>query len=257
MPLADTVGRTGHVAHLHRRRVRPEPIRERRLLALEFLRVPDRALRRASPSATSSRRAKSLNDPSLTGSDLLIAALAGQGRDARRTCSATSRPRTSPATTRRAGLKATLPAVYKLVPTGSATGALGTQSIAVNHLAARYLAFQRGTGASDGPCYAATLSISVSFPSTLGARPVYRWTAAGSTAQPLAVSGLDRVDLGALGHLLVEGRRAALAPEPDRDRRRRGVQGLRLARRRQEHVRDVDAAARGHVHRPDDPGARG
>jgi hypothetical protein len=134
------------------------------------------------------QKGKTLNDPSLTGSDLLIAALQDKGAtlgDAFGdfTTMNLSGGYTAP------GLKATLPAVYKLVPTGSASGGLGTQTIAVNHLAARYLAFQRGTGTSDGPCYAATLTITVSFPSGLGARPVYRWTAADSPVQPLAVNG--------------------------------------------------------------------
>ena len=134
------------------------------------------------------QKAKNLNNTSLTGSDFLIAMLQDQGStlsDAFGDFSVMNLTGgyTAP------GLKATLPVVYKLVPTGSATGALGTQSIAVNHLAARYLAFQRGTGASDGPCYAATLSITVTFPNGLGARPTYRWTAADSPALPLAVSG--------------------------------------------------------------------
>ena len=134
------------------------------------------------------QKAKTLNDTSLTGSDLLVAMLQDKGSTLSDafgdfTVANLSGGYTAP------GLKATLPAVYKLVPTGSATGALGTQSIAVNHLAARYLAFQRGTGASDGPCHAATLSITVAFPAGLGARPTYRWTAAQSPAQPLAVNG--------------------------------------------------------------------
>ena len=129
-----------------------------------------------------------MNDTSLTGSDLLVAMLQDKAATLGDifgdfTVANLSGGYTAP------GLKATLPAVYKLVPTGSATGGLGTQSIAVNHLAARYLAFQRGTGSSVGPCYAATLSITVTVPPGLGARPTYRWTAADSPALPLAVSG--------------------------------------------------------------------
>jgi hypothetical protein len=56
-------------------------------------------------------------------------------------------------------------------------------------LAARYVAFKRGTGASDGPCYAATLNVSVTVPFGIGARPVFHWTAAGSPAIPLSLSG--------------------------------------------------------------------
>jgi hypothetical protein len=134
------------------------------------------------------QKAKSLNDPSLTGGDLLVAALQDKGSTLSDTFGDFTVTNLSGSYTA-PGLTATLPAVYKLVPTGSATGALGTQTIAVNHLAARYLAFQRGTGASDGPCYAATLSITVTFPAGLGARPTYRWTAAGIPAVPLAVSG--------------------------------------------------------------------
>lgn len=134
------------------------------------------------------QKAKISNDTSLTGSDLLVAMLQDKAATLGDTFGDFTVANLSGGYTA-PGLKATLPAVYKLVPTGSATGGLGTQSIAVNHLAARYLAFQRGTGSSVGPCHAATLSITVTVPPGLGARPTYRWTAADSPALPLAVSG--------------------------------------------------------------------
>jgi hypothetical protein len=77
---------------------------------------------------------------------------------------------------------------------------LPAQKVAVNHLAARYLAFTRGSG-SAGPCYEATLSLNVSWPTGLGARPYFLWTETTApppaddapaplpVATPLAVSG--------------------------------------------------------------------
>ena len=87
------------------------------------------------------------------------------------------------------GLKGMQPTVTSSTPTGTASGALPVQTVVVNHLAARYLAFTRGADGTTGPCYAATLNLSVSFPSGLGARPFFRWSAADSLAIPFAVSG--------------------------------------------------------------------
>jgi hypothetical protein len=78
-------------------------------------------------------------------------------------------------------------ALFLLLFGGS--GALATLKIPVNHLAARYVAFKRGTGVTTGPCYAATLNLTVNVPPLVGARPFFRWTAAGSPAVPFAISG--------------------------------------------------------------------
>lgn len=81
------------------------------------------------------------------------------------------------------------------IMTGTATGAIPTAKVPVNHLSARYVEIDHGGGASStGPCYAATLKLSVSLPSGIGARPYFWWSlpsADGSKQppQPLSVDG--------------------------------------------------------------------
>jgi hypothetical protein len=65
---------------------------------------------------------------------------------------------------------------------------LPAQQLVVNHLAARYLAFKRGDGSATGPCYAATLSVSVTYPSALAAKPYFYWSAPGGALSPLSGS---------------------------------------------------------------------
>ena len=84
------------------------------------------------------------------------------------------------------GLKGLLPTATSEVFTGLDSGALPTQHLAVNHLAARYLAFGRGDGTTSGPCYAAMLSLTVNYPSSLAARPYFYWPVSGSAAVPLS-----------------------------------------------------------------------
>lgn len=133
-------------------------------------------------------KAQALNDVTLTGTDFLNATLADKG--------ATLADVFTDWTVANmngnysiASLKGVRPPLYSSTGSGDATGSLPTQKVAVNHLAARYLAFTRGSGQTDGPCYEATLSLSVSWPTGLGARPYFFWTAAGSTPIPLAISG--------------------------------------------------------------------
>jgi len=133
-------------------------------------------------------KAKALNDATLTGTDFLNATLADKGATLADvftdwTVANMTGNYTIPS------LKGVQPPVHSSTPTGNATGALPTQQVAVNHLAARYLAFMRGTGQSDGPCYEATLSLTVSWPTGLGARPYFLWPSAVNTPIPLAVSG--------------------------------------------------------------------
>lgn len=87
------------------------------------------------------------------------------------------------------GLKGLAPATYATPAlTGSESGTLATQKIAVNHLATRFVGFRRGSG-STGPCHAATLNLTVTLPAGVGSRPYFHWSAPGSTPVPLAVSG--------------------------------------------------------------------
>jgi hypothetical protein len=134
------------------------------------------------------QHAKSVNDPALLGGDLLAQMLSAKGvglTEVFNDWTVANMTGTYTAT----GLKGIEPPAYSTTLTGNASGTLATQKIPVNHLAARYVAFQRGTGTSVGPCYAATLNVSVTVPPGIGARPVFNWTAAGSPAIPLALSG--------------------------------------------------------------------
>lgn len=134
------------------------------------------------------QQGKTVNDPALLGGDLLAQMLSAKGvslADVFHDWTVANMTGTYTAT----GLKGIKPPAYSTTLTGNSSGTLATQKIPVNHLAARYVAFRRGTGTSDGACYAATLNVSVTVPSGLGSRPVFNWTAAGSPAIPLALSG--------------------------------------------------------------------
>lgn len=84
------------------------------------------------------------------------------------------------------GLEGLPPTATSGIFTGLDSGPLPAQHVAVNHLAARYLAFERGDGTASGPCYAATLSLTVKYPSSLAAKPYFYWPASGGTAVPLS-----------------------------------------------------------------------
>jgi hypothetical protein len=133
------------------------------------------------------QRGKTVNDPGVLGGDLLTQMLAAKGATLADVFQDWTTANMTGAYTA-TGLKGIKPPAFSTTLTGNASGALATQKIPVNHLAARYVAFKRGTGASDGPCYAATLNVSVTVPFGIGARPVFNWTAAGSPAIALPVS---------------------------------------------------------------------
>jgi hypothetical protein len=134
------------------------------------------------------QQGKTVNDPALLGGDLLAQMLLAKGAsldDVFQDWTVANMTGDYTAT----GLKGITPPSYSTTLTGNSSGTLAAQKIPVNHLAARYVAFKRGTGTSDGACYAATLNVTVTVPAGLGAQPVFRWTAAGSPAIPLALSG--------------------------------------------------------------------
>ena len=87
------------------------------------------------------------------------------------------------------GLAGLAPTTYATTSTGTATGALPVLHTAVNHLAARYLDFTRGTSGDTGPCYAATLALTVALPAATGATPYFYSSGVGKTAVPFTVSG--------------------------------------------------------------------
>ena len=87
-----------------------------------------------------------------------------------------------------AALAGQLPNPYANVTVGSASGALPTSNVAVNHLAVRYLTLSHGTD-TVSPCFAATLTINVAIPSGVTSTPYYYANTKGASAQALTVSG--------------------------------------------------------------------
>jgi hypothetical protein len=84
-------------------------------------------------------------------------------------------------------LKGALPETIGNVSMGNSSGAIPTSNVAVNHLAARYLALKHS--AVDGPCFEASLSINVVIPAGVTSGPAYYSNTVGASAQPLTVSG--------------------------------------------------------------------
>lgn len=80
-----------------------------------------------------------------------------------------------------------LPQVFASTATGAIAGAIPTQIVNVDHLAARYLAFVPGDGTTSNLCHAGTLALSVTIPSGVSSTPaVY---VKGGQTQLLSVSG--------------------------------------------------------------------
>jgi hypothetical protein len=106
-------------------------------------------------------------------------------------------------------LAAVQPAPYSTIATGTlkglnqktllgaplvTTGPVGPVTIDVDHLSTRFVAFARGGSVDDGPCFAATLTISVTIPSGVTTQPYFWWSQQGTDGskqpvQPLTVSG--------------------------------------------------------------------
>jgi hypothetical protein len=86
-----------------------------------------------------------------------------------------------------APLAGVLPATSDSLTVGSKSGAIPAGNVAVNHLAARYVALTHAS--TDGPCYEASLNINVAIPAGVTSQPAYYAATKGSSAQPLTVSG--------------------------------------------------------------------
>jgi hypothetical protein len=86
-------------------------------------------------------------------------------------------------------IRAILPQTWGSLATGNVTGVLPQQIVAVNKLAARYLALLPGDGATSGVCYAATLSLQVTIPSGVTSTPYLFVNTVGAIPQALTISG--------------------------------------------------------------------
>ncbi len=87
------------------------------------------------------------------------------------------------------GLQGLAPTTFSTLPTGNVAGSFPVLHVAVNHLAARYLSFTRGTSGDMGPCYAATLALTVALPAGAGSKPSFYSTGVGTAAIPLTITG--------------------------------------------------------------------
>ncbi|TML06206.1 MAG: hypothetical protein E6G36_00210 [Actinobacteria bacterium] len=81
-----------------------------------------------------------------------------------------------------------LPAPYAELPVGSTSGSLPSGSVAVNHLAVRYVILSHGSDTTS-PCFAASLTINVGIPAGVASTPYYYAATKGASAQALTVSG--------------------------------------------------------------------
>jgi hypothetical protein len=88
-----------------------------------------------------------------------------------------------------AALAGVLPQSIATLPLGGASSSFSVTPIAVNHLAVRYLELAHGDDTDTGPCYVASLKLSVTIPANVVSRPYYYANTKGSVPQALTVSG--------------------------------------------------------------------
>lgn len=75
------------------------------------------------------------------------------------------------------------------VKTGIKTATLPTLNVPVNHLATRVIEFDRGDGTGASACFAATLTLTVTLPASIGAKPYFYWNGLDSTPVALSING--------------------------------------------------------------------
>jgi hypothetical protein len=86
-------------------------------------------------------------------------------------------------------LAGVLPQSLATLSLGGASSSFSVTPIAVNHLAVRYLELAHGADTDTGPCYVASLKLSVTIPANVVSKPYYYANTKGSVPQALTVSG--------------------------------------------------------------------
>jgi hypothetical protein len=86
-------------------------------------------------------------------------------------------------------LKSYRPDPYGFTNTGAKDGTFVSALVTVNHLATEYVTFVKGDDDDSDPCFAATLTVTVTIPAGSLSKPAFFWDAAGSTPVPLTISG--------------------------------------------------------------------
>ncbi|MBV8480678.1 MAG: hypothetical protein JOY72_10285 [Actinobacteria bacterium] len=88
------------------------------------------------------------------------------------------------------GVTADSPDADQTITTGAKSGTDAPVAVTpTDHLAARYVTFQRGDGDGSHACFAATLSISVAMPAGTMSEPSFYWAGGSGGSQPLTVNG--------------------------------------------------------------------
>jgi hypothetical protein len=85
-------------------------------------------------------------------------------------------------------LAGVLPKTQATILVGSSTGAISPVTLAVNHLAVRFVDLTHGA-TDTGPCYSASLALKVALPTGVTSTPYYYANVKGAVAQAFSVSG--------------------------------------------------------------------
>jgi hypothetical protein len=86
-------------------------------------------------------------------------------------------------------LAGVLPQTQGSIVVGSSSGAISPVTLAVNHLAVRFVDLAHGVDADTGPCYTASLALKVALPAGVASTPYYSANVKGSVPQAFGVSG--------------------------------------------------------------------
>ena len=98
-------------------------------------------------------------------------------------------------------LAGVLPQTQASVVVGSTSGALSPVTLAVNHLAVRFVDLAHGDPDDTGPCYAAWLRSEVVLPPGVTTTPYYYPNTKGAAAQAFFDLGQHRLAHGPVEHL--------------------------------------------------------
>lgn len=88
-----------------------------------------------------------------------------------------------------AALAGVLPQTQASIVVGSKTDPISPVTLAVNHLAVRYVDLAHGSDSDTGPCYAASLALKVTLPAGVASTPYYYSATKDAVAQAFTVSG--------------------------------------------------------------------
>jgi hypothetical protein len=88
-----------------------------------------------------------------------------------------------------ATLAGVLPKTQASIVVASSSSAVSPVTLAVNHLAVRYVDLAHGLDTDTGPCYSASLALKVALPPGVASTPYYYANTKGAVAQPFSVSG--------------------------------------------------------------------